>query len=555
MATLCPLLKFREVDANGNPLVGGKIYAYEAGSFTIAKDTYSDQEGTIPNTNPVILDSAGRAAIYLSGFYNFRVTDSLDNTIYDSVNVTGGAINDFVATTYDEWSDALAYTSLPSATSYTVTGIDSTATEVVIDLFNLDTSGSNGIALRLGNGSIITTGYTGNTITQTVTAGLVTGQDWLYAALGSLSAGTYASIVPNTFTYDSSRWTITLRKVDAASPQWTISIQGWAAVGVAAIQIFSGFGRLVVSGSLDRFQLITSGSDTLSGNIVVRQYANTGQLIGANSGPFANHYTSTGTNAYTLTKMDGGNAGSAYFDGQEFFWTPANTNTLTSVTANPSSYGAKTVIMPDGSAVPIGFIRANVWNLCHYDEAADKLILDYPRVNGTIDIADSAITTAKIADSAITTAKLAANSVTSAKIVDGTIVAADIADGTITSAKLATGIGIVVKSTTVSVTYTAAGTIYTLPHTLAQIPDWYDVYLECIGADGAWSVGDTWTLATYRSDYSIYFAEGQTLYADATNIYVLVGSTGMAGLNKSTFGNFNVSVSSKWKFYAKAFKT
>lgn len=46
-------------DDNGDPLSGGKIYTYDAGTTT-PRTTYTSYSGLTPNTNPIILDSAGR---------------------------------------------------------------------------------------------------------------------------------------------------------------------------------------------------------------------------------------------------------------------------------------------------------------------------------------------------------------------------------------------------------------------------------------------------------------------------------------------------------------
>jgi hypothetical protein len=46
-------------DNNGVPLSGGKLYTYAAGTTTPVA-TYTSRTGIIPNTNPIILDSAGR---------------------------------------------------------------------------------------------------------------------------------------------------------------------------------------------------------------------------------------------------------------------------------------------------------------------------------------------------------------------------------------------------------------------------------------------------------------------------------------------------------------
>ena len=46
-------------DDNGVPLVGGKLYSYEAGTTTLLT-TYTTSAGTVANTNPIILNAGGR---------------------------------------------------------------------------------------------------------------------------------------------------------------------------------------------------------------------------------------------------------------------------------------------------------------------------------------------------------------------------------------------------------------------------------------------------------------------------------------------------------------
>lgn len=79
MATLGPFPKFRAFDADGNPLVGGKLYTYAAGTST-PKATYTDfaQSGT--NTNPVVLDANGEADVWYVGTYKLILKDSADVT-------------------------------------------------------------------------------------------------------------------------------------------------------------------------------------------------------------------------------------------------------------------------------------------------------------------------------------------------------------------------------------------------------------------------------------------------------------------------------------------
>lgn len=90
-ATLSPSPKLQFFDANGNPLVGGKLYSYEAGTSTPLA-TYADYDGTITNTNPVILNSRGEADVWLSSsYYKLRLLDSNDVEIWTVDNIGGYA--------------------------------------------------------------------------------------------------------------------------------------------------------------------------------------------------------------------------------------------------------------------------------------------------------------------------------------------------------------------------------------------------------------------------------------------------------------------------------
>ena len=65
LGNVMPDPKFTGLDNDGNPLSGGKVYFYSAGTST-PLDTYTSSALTSANANPVVLDSAGRATIYLS---------------------------------------------------------------------------------------------------------------------------------------------------------------------------------------------------------------------------------------------------------------------------------------------------------------------------------------------------------------------------------------------------------------------------------------------------------------------------------------------------------
>jgi hypothetical protein len=88
MASLTPTPKQQFFDANGNPLVLGKVYTY-AGGTTTPIATYVDQAGATANTNPIILDARGMANIWLQPTvaYKFVIKDANDVTQYTTDNI------------------------------------------------------------------------------------------------------------------------------------------------------------------------------------------------------------------------------------------------------------------------------------------------------------------------------------------------------------------------------------------------------------------------------------------------------------------------------------
>ena len=97
MTVIAPFAFWQLLDNNGDPLSGGKLFAYEAGTST-PKDTFTDESGDTANTNPVILDSSGRADVWLeAGEYKFSLFDSADNLIKTVDNISGVTTGDAVA--------------------------------------------------------------------------------------------------------------------------------------------------------------------------------------------------------------------------------------------------------------------------------------------------------------------------------------------------------------------------------------------------------------------------------------------------------------------------
>jgi hypothetical protein len=118
------------VDSSGNPLSGGLLYTYEAGSATPAT-TYTTSAGSVANANPIVLSANGYPAsggsvvsIWLTATqsYKFTLKTSAGVEVWSRDNIDG--IND-QSVSIDEWvaGPTATYT---SATTFTVVGDQTT---------------------------------------------------------------------------------------------------------------------------------------------------------------------------------------------------------------------------------------------------------------------------------------------------------------------------------------------------------------------------------------------------------------------------------------------
>jgi hypothetical protein len=101
MASISPVPFLAFFDANGNPLSGGKLYTYAAGTTTPLA-TYTTSSGAVANSNPVIMDAAGRASVWLgTSPYKFVLKDANDVLQYTTDNISGfyGAMQPAVVAT------------------------------------------------------------------------------------------------------------------------------------------------------------------------------------------------------------------------------------------------------------------------------------------------------------------------------------------------------------------------------------------------------------------------------------------------------------------------
>lgn len=94
LTVLCPMPRFAEFGPTGMPLSGGKLYTAQPTTVagpgqSFPKSTYTDGTGQVANSNPVILDSAGRADVWLNGSYSMALYDEDDVLVYTTDTVSG----------------------------------------------------------------------------------------------------------------------------------------------------------------------------------------------------------------------------------------------------------------------------------------------------------------------------------------------------------------------------------------------------------------------------------------------------------------------------------
>ena len=129
-------LLFNEIpaflDSSGNPLNGGKLFTYVAGSINTKQTTYTTSVGDDPQANPIILNSRGEPANAIWGTtgvsYKLVLSPSTDSdpptaSIWTIDNIT--PIND-TTTSADQWIIGPAPTYI-GATSFSLVG-DQTST-------------------------------------------------------------------------------------------------------------------------------------------------------------------------------------------------------------------------------------------------------------------------------------------------------------------------------------------------------------------------------------------------------------------------------------------
>ena len=91
-AFLLPNGKQQFNDGNGKPLAAGLVYHYIPNTSPPEfADTWQDINESVPNSNPITLDAAGRAIIWGEGVYRQVVYDITGALVWDQLTSSGGS--------------------------------------------------------------------------------------------------------------------------------------------------------------------------------------------------------------------------------------------------------------------------------------------------------------------------------------------------------------------------------------------------------------------------------------------------------------------------------
>lgn len=258
MTIIAPYVFWQEHDNNGDPLAGGKVYTYEAGTST-PKSTYTDSTGSSLNSNPVILDSAGRASIWLGdGGYKFIIKTSDDVTIDTRDNIGGSATYAFGDDVFD-LSVTTPITAVHRNAVLICTGT------ITLNLLSVATAGEGFYftVYNYGSGVVTIDPSASETVNDAATLAIPAGASAIIICDGDEWYAPFSGVVTVTGTQTLTNKTLT-------SP----TINGGTITGITDIAIADGgTGASTASAAFDALK--QSASDTYSGAVELATSAET----------------------------------------------------------------------------------------------------------------------------------------------------------------------------------------------------------------------------------------------------------------------------------------
>jgi microcystin-dependent protein len=136
---LVTALRFRGLSVLGVPLPGGKLWSYVAGTATPAP-TYADEAMTVLNANPIILDSGGRAVLYVPDAsvreYKFVLMDANNVVIESQDGIAFPAIVTPAVPTGVPTGGIMAFGGPAAPTGYLLCDGASVSRSTYVDLWN-----------------------------------------------------------------------------------------------------------------------------------------------------------------------------------------------------------------------------------------------------------------------------------------------------------------------------------------------------------------------------------------------------------------------------------
>lgn len=192
---------FSAFDNNGDPLNGGFVYSYSAGSSTplATYPTLTDAaNSTNANSNPVQLNSRGEANIIIKGSTKLILKDALLNTIWTVDNIADVTSNSFSEIVDVNGNPIITFTAVASAINRLEIRNSSTTNPPVVTVTGTDTNIGMQVITK-GSGVLAITGNTTvagvATVNSLVTAGTIT-------ATGAISTAGNLTVTGNVIITD-----------------------------------------------------------------------------------------------------------------------------------------------------------------------------------------------------------------------------------------------------------------------------------------------------------------------------------------------------------------
>lgn len=363
-----PFLAF--FDSDGNPLSGGLVYTYAAGTTT-PKATYTDNTGSTEMPNPIVLDSAGRATWWISGAYKYVVKDSEGNTIKTTDNVTSFS-------TLAEQADAFfqTFSGTGSQTAFTLSTDQGTESEglmifvnkglqesVTNGSFATDSDWTKGTGWTIGSGVATASGAISTAISQTSAVTLVAGQAYAVTYTITRSAG---GLIPSVGGYSGTERTAsgTYREVIVCGSTQTLAFTGNGFTGTldnVSITVADSAGFDIVSPTAYTINGVdlTFSTAPASGTNNIYVFAPS-SLLGAASSAAAAAEASAAAALTSETNAATSASSAAGYAAAKNEWTFSSTTTM----ADPSTAGIRlnSATLSSVTAIAISDLSANSGN-------------------------------------------------------------------------------------------------------------------------------------------------------------------------------------------------